>query len=270
MQTLSLAVADPSSTGERIALPWGLDDKISFHTQEIAVLAGAPAAGKSTIAVNLAVALRVPLLYLAQDTPYSVMVRMLALSMGEDTARMYQRLEDPADRRLISERMRDRNEGLVLNRGPVSVDHIGSQLAALSEWIGRPPPVVFVDNLIDLDTQGTNPSEGGFYAQNLQELKQLAVRMDVGIILLHHVTRGAGVDHGRGKTGMKMNDLLYAGEREARHVWGVYNNGTDTMWVQVLKQTDGEADPEGEMKIPLHWQPSRGKVGRRLTGVYSG
>ena len=267
MQTLGLALSDERHIGDRIHLPWGLDDKINFYTMDVAVLAGAPGAGKSTIAVNLAAQMRTPMLYLAQDSPNSVMARITALTLGEQTQTVLTQMADPESRQELASKMGGKMESFVFHRGQVSVEQIERMCVSLREWMGKHPPVVVVDNLIDLTTEGASSGENTFYARNLQEIKDLAIRLNMGIILLHHVTRGAGVDHGRGRSGITMNDLLFAGEREARHVWGTWNNGGDTIHVQVLKQTDGMADPEAGVSVPLRWYPDYSKVERSLTRV---
>jgi hypothetical protein len=85
----------------------------------------------------------------------------------------------------------------------------------------------------------------------------MANKYNCAVIVLHHVTKG---DHADGRSGISMNSLLYAGEREARHIWGVYNDGADTLQVQVLKQQDGPADPGGKLEIPLRWTPRLGSL----------
>jgi hypothetical protein len=60
-----------------------------------------------------------------------------------------------------------------------------------------------------------------------------------------------------------MKDLLFAGEREARHVWGVYRPRTNLLHVSVLKNQDGRADPGGGLYVPLDWQPEEGVLSSR-------
>ena len=61
-----------------------------------------------------------------------------------------------------------------------------------------------------------------------------------------------------------MTDLLYSGEREAEHVIGVFHNvEKSNMSIQILKQRDGDADPEGGLFVPLVWHPRMGRLDRR-------
>ena len=60
-----------------------------------------------------------------------------------------------------------------------------------------------------------------------------------------------------------MTDLLYSGEREAEHVIGVYHDPRkQDMDIQLLKQSDGESDPEGGLSHKLRWHASRGMLTR--------
>lgn len=258
MQTWSRAIRQPDAVGKRIHLPWrGLDRMVRLHTKELVIMGGAPGGGKSTLAVNLAMSLDIPTLYFAQDSPASVISRMAALAMDEETSKMQEWIASQ-DRLALSERVETIRPTLVFNRGAVTTDRVRASALALREWLGEPPPLIILDNLIDMEMPGSNPSEIGFYATILPELKQMANELNICILVLHHVTKG--MDHARGHDRMRLNDLLYAGDREARHVWGVYNDGLDTLKVQVLKQQDGPADADGYMEVSLRWYPKLGKL----------
>ena len=261
MQTLSRAIRSPDAVGKRIPLPWlGLNRLVRLHTKELVILAGAPGGGKSTLSVNLAMALDVPTLYFAQDSPASVISRMAALATGNETAAMHDAIASAEERVILAARLKDTRPTLVFHRGAVTTERVKDSALALTEWLGHAPPLVILDNLIDMVSPGSNPSETAFYATILPELKQMANELNMCIMVLHHVTRGGGNQHGRGHQPIALNDLLFAGEREARHVWGLYNDGVDTIKLQVLKQQDGPADPDGGMEVALRWYPKLGKL----------
>lgn len=262
MQTLARAIRSPDAVGQRIHLPWlGLDRQVRLHTKELVVMAGAPGGGKSTLSVNLAMALDVPTLYFAQDSPASVLSRMAALAIGKETTVMHDMIASSEERAALAHRLEDVRPTLIFNRGAVTTERVRSSALALREWLGVAPPLVILDNLIDMVSPGSNPSETGFYAVILPELKQMANELNMCVVILHHVTKGGGKDaHGLGREGIKLRDLLFAGDREARHVWGVYNDGVDVLKVQVLKQQDGPADPFGKMEVHLRWYPRLGKL----------
>ena len=55
MKTIAASLARDNVVGERIMLPWDtLNRKLKLHTRELAIISGAPAAGKSVFALNIA------------------------------------------------------------------------------------------------------------------------------------------------------------------------------------------------------------------------
>lgn len=267
MQTLERAVLRQDSVGRKLTLPWHhMNEHISLRTKELVMMAGAPGGGKSTVAVNMAMQMEVPMLYLAQDSPASVLSRMTALATSQETRKTFRAIADGSQRTVIAEEMADVRPTLVFERGAMLLEGIKERVEALQEWLGEFPSVVVVDNLIDMIIPGQTHGDNSFYTTALPYLKQMANEYNLTVLALHHVTRGGGRDnpHGRGRAGIALNDLLFAGEREARHVWGVFNDGNDHVFLQILKQQDGPADPDGNMKLSLRWYP---KLGRLLSAT---
>ena len=224
------------------------------------MVAGGPGAGKSTLAVQFAVRSRSRVLYVAQDTPTSVLARIASLVAGIPVAEAARSLTD-GDELLFRALEGIPPEKLVLSGGSHTVEDVRAEIEAYREWVGEVPDLVVIDNLVDMVSSLATAAETRFYADVLLKLKQVAINLDVAIMVLHHVTRsGENSEHGLGRSPITMKDLLFAGEREARHVWGVYNNGRDMMIVQVLKQQDGPADPYGTMRYYLRWDPERSSL----------
>ncbi len=267
MRTISRSLAADSVVGDAITLPWPiLDQDLNLHTRELALVAGAPGAGKSVVALNLAVAQSTPVLYFAMDKATSVYARTAALALGVEIGWVYDQLRDPDSKAEIINSLDDAYPDLFISAGALTVEGISTRLEALKEVLGQAPPLVIIDNLIDMIVPGYNHTDMGFYSSSLNALKQISLDHNVCVLALHHVTRRGGEysnPHGLGTRALRMTDLLYSGEREAEHVLGVYHTlGMDKIMVQILKQSDGVASPEGELEFGLLWHPKLGKLGR--------
>lgn len=262
MLTVDRALSQSHAVGRKIPLPWpSIERLVSLSTRELAILAGAPGSGKSTFAVNLAVKSEVPTLYLTQDSPASVFTRMAALITNEPIAVIRKRQQEGGAVRdqLIDTVHRRMPKHLIIEGGRRTIGDIDRRVVAMTEWLGAPPELVILDNLIDLDIEGSHHQETAFYARALTALKALANTRDVCLLALHHVLKSG--EKGDGVHPITMTDLLHGGEREARHVWGIYHDADATrMYVQILKQQDGAANPSGELRVPLFWTPETGTL----------
>lgn len=246
-------------------MPWPkLDRDLHLHTRELVVVGGAPGSGKSVWALNVALSLDMPVLYLAQDSAPSVYARIAALTLGVETQWVIDQLRDSKEsKQEVLDDLGDAHPNLFIVDRPLTVDGIEARLEALTEVLGTAPPLVIVDNLNDLHVEGFNYTDTGFYAKALPELKSMSKKWNVCMMALHHVTRHGVESHGLGTKKLRMIDMMYAGERDGEHVLGIYHaSNKDRMNIQILKQRDGDADPEGGMEVSLLWHPKLGRLGR--------
>lgn len=264
MRTLTSALRHDTIVGEEVKLPWHkLSRSLQFHTKELVMIAAAPSAGKSVFAVNLALRLDEPVLYVAQDSAPSVLARMAALEMGTTIAEAFDALRSAPER--VAEELEGAHPFLAIQSGPVTLDRMDELVWAAQEWLGRSPAIVVLDNLINTIVPGHHHQDVGFYSTALPRFHDLAHRENTCFIALHHVTR-RGNDAGRNVQGLgtrklNMTDLLYAGEREAEHVLGIYHDHAKTkLNIQILKQRDGDADAEGDLEVSLRWHPEQGRL----------
>lgn len=257
MHSLARAARSGSLAGTRLRLPFPqLNHHVDLRTKEIAVIAGAPGSGKSTLAISLTLGLRVPVMYVVQDSPASVMARFASNYLRVPVTRAHQLLQSRDAAAIERVEQLATPDRLVISGGAHSLKDIEEEMLAYTEWYGRGPMVVVLDNLVDTKSEKASSMEVNFYSDILLNLKQMAIRHDACFLVLHHVSRGGdGSERDMGRAPLKLHDLLFAGEREARHVWGVYNNGRNVLTTQILKQQDGRADPIGGHRIHLSWDP---------------
>ena len=266
MQTLAASLTNDHVVGEEIVLPWRrLNEALSLHTKELVIVAGAPSSGKSVFAANLAMQLSEPVLYLAQDSSPSIIARLAALATRRDISDVFDALRDDDEGQVaqIAEKISGKAPLLAIQTGAQPIERVAVLCEAASEWLGYPPPVIIIDNLINSIVKGYHHQDGGFYATALPVLQQVAQQFNTCVIALHHVTRRAGANGGilLPTSSPSLMDLLHAGEREAEHVVGVYHDQHKTrINLTILKQRDGEADSSGSLKVPMLWAPKQGKL----------
>jgi len=268
VKSIARSLQASATVGDPIPMPWpALDLKLKLHTKELSIVAGAPGAGKSVFALNVAMEMDDPVLYVAQDSAPSVYARSAALALHMEIGTVYDQLREPDTKAELIQELALEKQDLFIHGGALTVDDIESRLIALKEVLGEAPKLVIIDNLIDLIVPGHVHTDAGFYAASLNPLKQIAIKHNTCMLALHHVTRRGSETsnpHGLGTRALKMTDLLYSGEREAEHVIGVFHNvEKSNMSIQILKQRDGDADPEGGLFVPLVWHPRMGRLDRR-------
>lgn len=266
MQSLDLALTKNTAVGRKVQVPWDqLSSLVNLNTRELMLVVGAPGSGKSTLAVAWASKIEQPVLYLTQDSPVSVYTRLAALTLNEPIHTIRKKMQEGGSMRdsIVREVRKRERRTLIVEGGRRTTTDIGRRILALTEWMGEPPALVVLDNLIDLDMEGTSHAETTFYAQALTRLKAMVNEMDVAFLVLHHSLKNESV--GTGESPLKMTDLLFGGDREARHVLGVYHDEDATkLTVQVLKQQDGPASPSGKLWVNLAWVPETGAlIGRK-------
>jgi hypothetical protein len=244
--------------GRLVDIPFrGLDDLVKIRTGQLLVISGHAGSGKTTLCANWAWRASQPRLYLAQEDPFTTIQLLVALatSQPKDNIR-------PKDKDHWADRLRAlRNQPeLDFVTEAQTIEKLESRLIALNEWLMESPPLVFIDSLFDLKVEGTNYMDNAYWATVLPALKQLAHTYDVCFVCQHHANKRDG-NKSPGTEPLTLGSLLFGGEKEAAHVWGVYHSENNRqMYVQILKQRNGKADPSGRLYVTLDWQPEEGML----------
>ena len=242
---------DSSPLSPAIDIPFRrLAERVSVRPGEFVIVAAGEADGKSTLATNLAV--HMPSLYVAQDNPDHVSIRLAALMLDITTKECEElATSDPRTLSMLLEEVG--NHRLLVQKGEVSPEGFRSKVEAYTEFVGHPPNVVVVDNLIDMVVAGHTYHENTFYAKIFPALKQIASDCKTVVIGLHHLKRGL-------EWPPTSQGMLYGGERAAAHVWAVRVDAGQFMDVAILKQRQGEADRNGQLQVTLDWYPEYGRI----------
>ena len=188
MRTLDRAVRNIKKGGMSIPLPfktWA-DNQISIRRGEVSMIAGPPGAGKSTVALAIAVRSGVPTLYASADSHESTMaIRSLSMSTGLPQSQVEGRMVD--DLGWASDMLRS-NVGHIrwmFDASPTLAD-LEDEISVYAELQGSYPELVVVDNAVDV----THDSGDEFSSLRslMREVKWWARETNAAFLILHHTS----------------------------------------------------------------------------------
>lgn len=185
MRTLSRAIGAKEVGGEPLPSTFKTlqANEIVFRRAELNLVAGTPGAGKSSIALAVAVNANVPTLYISADTNAHTMgMRVLSMVTGMSQANAENILKFEKDN---AERILKQYDHLrwSFDSSPTLSD-IDESVQAFETLWGCSPTLIVVDNLMDIAMDGMEEFSG--MRQAMKELKYLARDTNACVLVLHH------------------------------------------------------------------------------------
>ena len=187
MKTLVRSVGRADIGGEPLPSVFKAFDsnKIIFRRAEVSMLAGTPGVGKSTLALALALKMKVPTLYISADTnAHTMAMRLASMISGKNQSDVEQLLRN--DLGWTKATLAKGSHIVWSFESSPSLQDIDEEVQAFEELWGCPPVVIFVDNLMDIATDGGE--EFASMRAIMKELKFLARHTNAGVIVLHHTS----------------------------------------------------------------------------------
>lgn len=249
-------------TGRPVPVPWrGLGRWVKPRGQNLMLVLAAGGVGKSAFALEWALSLGHPCLYVSLDTSLvDHGVRILARDTGL-------RVED------IQEGHDDDPDDWSATWGDVlseldyparfcdiaqTAREVDELVAAETEYWGDAPLLVIVDNLGNLLEKDEGAAE---YRRVLRELHmRVAKKHDTLVVALHHLRKlppkqsrkdEDDEDLEQGTKPVKLSDALYESDKEAQYVLGLWRPEPKRMAVGVLKNRMGPASRTGRLHTTL-------------------
>lgn len=156
---------------------------IVFRRSELSMIAGAPGAGKSSLALAIAVKLAVPTLYFSADTNSRTMA-MRTLAMTSGISQMQAEYMLNAQKETSSDSLSSISHIFWSFDSTPTLKDIDEEVLAFETQWGTSPTLIVVDNLMDIAMDGYE--EFGGMRQAMKELKYLARNTNAAILILHH------------------------------------------------------------------------------------
>lgn len=161
---------------------------VLLRRSELSMIAGQPGAGKSTIALTLALRSGVRTLYFAADTSaHTMALRSLAALTNRPQPEIEKWM---ADDPVWAKSTLTAHTGHIrwcFDSAP-SLDDIRDEIAVYEEVMGDSPELIIVDNAIDVTHQ--DGDEWSSLRSLMRELKWWARDTEAAILVLHHTSEG--------------------------------------------------------------------------------
>jgi predicted ATP-dependent serine protease len=250
VRTLARAVGSKDIGGEPLPSIFRTFDanKVVIRRAEISMIAGTPGAGKSTLALALALRSKVPTLYVSADTnAHTMAMRLLSMITGKPQSEAENMLNNDVDnsRRIINEA-----SGHIFwsfESAPTLVD-IDQEVLAFEELWGCAPTLIVVDNLMDVANDGGE--EFASMRSTIKELKYLARDTNAAVLVLHH-TKESYV----GNPCQPRSALQGMVAQLPALICTVGTNAPGYIAVAPVKNRYGKADPSGDTAFWLQFNP---------------
>jgi len=192
---LSLHQAAAKSTNDYALLPDLFpslqQEGIRFRRGQLTMIAGQPNAGKSLIALWMAVQMKVPTLYISADTDaYTTAIRASAMITGHKVATVEEAFASGAGQDFYGQELESVSH-LKFDFAPSpTLDEIDLAIQAYAEAYGEYPHMIIVDNAMNVVSLHNDEWAG--LREIAKAMHHIARETDAAVLLLHHTTESEG------------------------------------------------------------------------------
>jgi predicted ATP-dependent serine protease len=250
MRTLARAVGSADIGGEPLPSVFRTFDanKVVIRRSEISMIAGTPGAGKSTLALAIALRAKVPTLYISADTnAHTMAMRLLSMIINKPQSEAEMLLVEDVEgsRKVIND-----SSGHIFwsfESAPTLSD-LDQEVEAFEELWGCAPTLIVVDNLMDIANDGGE--EFAAMRSTIKELKYLARDTNAAVLLLHHTKESY-----LGSPCQPRSALQGMVAQLPALICTVGSDAPGFIAVAPVKNRYGKADPSGATAFWLQFNP---------------
>jgi predicted ATP-dependent serine protease len=190
VRSLDRAVRSLDREAMTIPMPFKAwtDQHISIRRGEVSMIAGPPGAGKSTVALGIAIKSQVPTLYASCDSHESTMaIRSISMATGMGQQAVEERIV--AEPQWAASILRE-NVGHIkwmFDAAPTLKD-LEDEINVYRELTGNNPQLVVVDNAVDITHESGD--EFSSLRNLMREVKWWSRETGAAFLILHHTSEG--------------------------------------------------------------------------------
>jgi predicted ATP-dependent serine protease len=250
VRTLARAVGSKDIGGEPLPSVFRTFEvnKVIIRRAEVSMIAGTPGAGKSTLALAMALRAKVPTLYVSADTnAHTMAMRLLSMITGKPQSEAEVLLNDDVigSRKIIND-----SSGHIFwsFESAPSLADLDQEVMAFEELWGCAPTLIVVDNLMDIANDGGEEFAG--MRSTIKELKYLARDTNAAVLVLHHTKESYS-----GNPCQPRSALQGMVAQLPALICTVGTNAPGYIAVAPVKNRYGKADPSGDTAFWLQFNP---------------
>ena len=250
MRTLARAVGNTDIGGEPLPTVFKTFEvnKVVIRRSEISMIAGTPGAGKSTLALAIALRAKVPTLYISADTnAHTMAMRLLSMIINKPQSEAERLLIDNVEQ---SRKVINDSSGHIFwsfESAPTLSD-LDQEVEAFEELWGCAPTLIVIDNLMDIANDGGE--EFAAMRSTIKELKYLARDTNAAVLLLHHTKESYA-----GSPCQPRSSLQGMVAQLPALICTVGSDAPGFIAVAPVKNRYGKADPSGATAFWLQFNP---------------
>lgn len=253
MRLLSRAIKTASTGGATLPAVWQslAAQQVAVRYGEVSMIAGPPGAGKSTLALSLAVRAGVPTLYISADThAHTMSLRLLAML----TKRPQQEVEPlmESNREWAAQMLQPADHIMWEFDSAPTLKDIEEAILAVRERLGEDVKLIVLDNAVDVTMEGAD--EWGGLRTLMRELKWWARETGAAVVVCHHTSEGV-----QGNP-CPPRHALHGKVAQTPSLILTVTSQQNMMGVSAVKNRYGPASADGGSAVWLNYDPASMQV----------
>jgi predicted ATP-dependent serine protease len=222
-------------------------NNITFRRGEVSMIAAIPGAGKSTLALALALRMQQPTLYVCADTnAHTMAMRIYSMISGVSQNEAEKILTETPD--VVKGKLQATGHIFWCFDSSPSLEDLDQEVNAFEEVMGEPPAVIIIDNLIDMT--GGGGEQFAAMQETLQAFKMFARENNAALIVLHHTKESYN-----GDPCQPMSSVQGMVSQTPAMILTIGQTTNGMMGVAAVKNRYGRADRTGMTPVWLSFNP---------------
>jgi len=253
MRLLSRAIRTASQGGATLPTVWNslATQQIAFRYGEVSMIAGPPGAGKSTLALALAVNANVPTLYISADThSHTMSLRLLAMVSKLPQGEVEPMIEK--DREWAAQMLKPADHIMWEFDSAPTLKDVEDAILAARERLGDDVRLIVLDNAVDVTIDGMD--EWGGLRNLMKELKWWARETGAAVVVCHHTSEGVAGNP------CPPRSALHGKVAQTPSLILTVHSQVGLLAVCAVKNRYGPADATGATPIWLSYEPASMQV----------